>query len=64
MTSPRARRARRVALAVGQASLGVLLVAGVAWAGTQPAVTERIDALDVARAADHGRRPGSIRCAL
>ncbi|MGA8046201.1 MAG: DUF5719 family protein [Dermatophilaceae bacterium] len=64
MTSPRARRARRGALAVGQASLGVLLVAGVAWAGTQPAVTDRIDAVDVARAPVEGRQPGSTTVAL
>lgn len=64
MTSARARRARRAAFAVGQASLGVLLVAGVAWAGTQPAVTERLDAVDVTRAPDEGREPGSTTVAL
>lgn len=64
MTSVRARRARRVALAAGQASLGVLLVAGVAWAGTQPAVTERIEAIDVARQSDELRQPGSTTVAL
>ncbi|KAB7741909.1 hypothetical protein GA707_17005 [Nostocoides sp. F2B08] len=64
MTSPRARRVRRAALAVGQASLGVLLVAGVAWAGGQPAVTERIDAVDVARTSADGRQPGSTTVAL
>lgn len=64
MTSPRARRSRRAALVVGQASLGVLLVAGVAWAGTQPAVTDRIDAIDIARPPAQERQPGSTTVAL
>ena len=64
MTSPRLRRAKRAALAVGQASLGALLVGGVAWAGTQPAVTERIESVDIARASDEREQPGSTIVAL
>jgi hypothetical protein len=64
VTSARTRRARRTALAVGQASLGALLVCGVAWAGTQPSVTDRIDAIDIARPSDERERPGSTTVAL
>ncbi|MFN2320844.1 MAG: DUF5719 family protein, partial [Dermatophilaceae bacterium] len=55
---------RRAALAVGQAALGALLVGGVAWAGTQPAVTERIAGLNVVRDRPAGAAPGSTTVAL
>ena len=64
MTSPRMARVRRVALAVGQASLGAALVGGVAWAGTQPVVLERVALVDVVRDRPVGEAPGSTTVAL
>lgn len=64
MTAPRSIRVRRAALAAGQAGLGALLIGGVAWAATQPAVTERVADVDVARAVPTGDVPGSTTVAL
>lgn len=64
MTSPRMVRLRRGALALGQAGLGALLVGGVAWAGTQPAVVARVTDLDIVRDRPAGETPGSTTVAL
>lgn len=56
LTKRRKARIRREALSLGQAGLGALLVGGVVWASTQPAVTDRIEALSFVEAepADQG----------
>ncbi|MDO5503871.1 MAG: hypothetical protein Q4G67_11920, partial [Actinomycetia bacterium] len=55
----RRRRAARTAAALGQLGVGVLLVTGVAWAGTQPAVTDRVDGIDLVRDRPAEVLPGS-----
>ena len=64
MTSPRLARLGRAALAVAQAGVAALLVGGVAWAGTQPGVVERVGELDVVRDRPVGSVPGSTTVAL
>lgn len=64
MTALRSARMRRAALAVGQAGLGALLIGGVAWAGTEAAVTERVADVDVVRDRPVAEAPGSTTVAL
>lgn len=64
MSARRAARIKRGALAVAQAGLGIAVVAGVAWAGTQPVVTDRIDRLDLSTSSGPDVEPGSTTVAL
>lgn len=64
LTPRRRARISRGALSLGQAGLGALLVGGIVWAGTQPAVTERVEALSFVQAEADAQGPTSTTVAL
>lgn len=64
LTPRRKAQIRRGALSLGQAGLGALLVGGIVWAGTQPAVTERIEGLSFVQAEADAHGPASTTVAL
>ena len=58
------RRAIRAGRALAQVGAAALVVGGVVWAAEQPPVSDRIDAVDIARAAPEARHLQSTTVAL